>query len=83
MFFGDIKYDPVRDLQPVDSTGAVDLAKAHAMGSLPSNIESGDLLYNEIDDPRSIGARPSDVFEAAQASKAISGYVPPKANAAE
>lgn len=78
MFQNDLKYDPIKDLQPVDQTGSVDLAKAHAMGSLPSNVESGDLLYNEIDDPRSIGARPSDVFEAAQASKAISGYVPPK-----
>lgn len=74
----DLIYNPVRDLQPVDPFGAVDLVTAHAMHSLPSNIESGDLLYNEIDDPRSIGVRPSDVFEAAQASKAISGYVPPK-----
>lgn len=78
MIQDNIEYDPIRDLQPVDQVGAVDLVKAHAMGSLPSNIESGDLLYNEIDDPRSIGARPSDTFEAAQASKAIANYVPPK-----
>lgn len=77
MIQDNIGYNPVRDIQPVDPVGAVDLVTAHAMHTLPSNIESGDLLYNEIDDPRSIGARPRDAFEAAQAAKAITSYVPP------
>lgn len=71
-------YDPVRDIQAVSQTGAVDLAKANAMSSIPASLSAEQLSYNEIDDPRSIAGRPSDVFEAAQASKAITAYVPPK-----
>lgn len=69
-------FDPVRDVQAVVQDGFVDLARANAMSSLPSSIQATDLMYNEIDDPNSIGARPRDTFEAAQASKVITEYKP-------
>lgn len=71
-------YDPTRDLRAVDQTGFVDLAVANSMNSLPANITAHELSFNGIEDPNSIGLRPSDQFEAAQASKAIVDYVPPK-----
>lgn len=74
-------FNPLRDVKAVEQTGFVDLAKANAMNSLPSQIQSSPLSYNLIDDPRSIAGRPSDVFEAAAAAKAISGYKPPKKDA--
>lgn len=76
------EFDPKRDIQAVDPTGGFDLAKAHAMSSVPANIAADDLQFNEIDDPRSIGGRPSDNFEAAQMSKSVLSYKAPQ-NAAE
>lgn len=81
MLFENVKFNPVRDVQAVEPAGFVDLAKANSMNAIPATLAADDLSYNEIDDPRSIGGRPSDVFEAAQASKAILSYVPPKNNA--
>lgn len=78
MIIKECPFNPLRDLAAVEPSGYVDLVKANAMNSLPANIASDDLSYNEIDDPRSIGFRPSDVFEAAQAAKATLSYVPPK-----
>lgn len=71
------KYDPVRDIRAVSQTGYVDLAKANALSSVPASISAEQLSFNEIDDPRSIAGRPSDVFEAAQAAKVIAGYKAP------
>lgn len=72
------KYDPIKDISPVDPTGWVDLAQANAMNSLPANLQVEQLSFNEIEDPNSIGGRPSDVFEAAAMSKSIADYVPEK-----
>lgn len=71
-------YDPVRDLQDVEQNGWVDLAKANALGSVPSDLDASDLQFNEIDDPNSILGRPRDSFESAQMAKSIADYVPPK-----
>lgn len=79
----DCKYDPVRDIEAVTQTGYIDLAKANAMSSIPASLSAEQLMYNEIDDPRSIAGRPSDVFEAAQASKVIAGYKAPEKAADE
>lgn len=70
-------YDPIRDIKAVSQTGFVDIVKANSMNSLPANLNCDSLVYNEIDDPRSIGYRPRDCFEHAQGSKAVSDYVPP------
>lgn len=71
-------YDPIRDIKPVSQTGFVDIVKANSMNSLPSNLNCETLVYNEIDDPRSIAGRPRDSFESAQGAKAITDYTPPK-----
>lgn len=71
-------YNPISDVAPVEQSGYIDLAAANAASSIPSDIANSELRYNEIDDPNSIAGRPSDVFEAAQASTVIAGYKPPK-----
>lgn len=71
-------YNPVTDFAPVEQSGYIDLAAANAASSIPADIANSELRYNEIDDPNSIAGRPSDVFEAAQASKVIAGYKAPK-----
>lgn len=70
------KFNLTKDLKEVDQSGWIDLASANALSSIPANISNVDLAFNGIEDPRSIGLRPSDTFEAAQASVVISGYKP-------
>lgn len=72
------KYNSKCDLQKVDQTGYVDLAAANAESTIPAGIALSEEKFNGIDDPRSIGVRPGDQFEAAQAAKVITGYKPPK-----
>lgn len=71
-------YNPERDIKAVSQTGFVDIVKANSMNSLPANLNCDALVYNEIEDPRSIAGRPRDSFEHAQGSKAVADYVPPK-----
>lgn len=66
-----IVYDPQFDIQAVDQTGFVDLALAHASGSVPAILDFDSVNYNEIDNPNSISGRPSDTFEGMQAGKAL------------
>lgn len=80
MYIESCKFDPVKDIQAVEQTGWVDLAKANAMNSIPAQLQAADLSYNGVEDPNSIAGRPSDLFEAAQAHKAIVGYKPPQKN---
>lgn len=72
------EYNPVTDFAPVEQSGYIDLAAANVASSIPADIANSELRYNEIDDPNSIAGRPSDVFEAAQASTVISSYKAPK-----
>lgn len=72
------KYNPVVDIQAVEQEGFLDLTAANAAGSVPANLNGSEGLSNGIEDPNSIGVRPRDIFEANQAAKAISDYVPPK-----
>ena len=76
MVQSNLVYDPDKDLLKVTQSGWVDLARANALNSIPQNISNVDLSFNGIDDPRSIGMRPSDQFEAAAAARAISEYKP-------
>lgn len=73
----DCVYDPVKDIQPVDQFGFVDIVKANANSAIEDPIQIVDERYNGIEDPRSIGVRPADQFEAMQANKAIVGYKAP------
>ena len=76
MIQSDLVYNPSKDLHKVVQSGWVDLARANALSSIPQNISNVDLNFNGIEDPRSIGLRPSDQFEAAAAARAISDYKP-------
>lgn len=75
----DCKYNPARDLKPVDENGWLDLASAYVNKTVPSDLVSQETDYNDIDDPESIAGKPSDVFDAlmfdksVQASKAKEG----------
>ena len=73
-------YDPERDIQAVDQTGYVDLKKANAESVVPAVEGLTEERFNGIDDPNSIGSRPSDVFEQMQANKAIVGYKAPSSS---
>lgn len=72
------KFNPVKDIMAVEQFGFVDIVKANATGVVDTPLDSEDLRYNGIEDPRSIGARPADIFEAMQANVAISGYTNPE-----
>lgn len=71
-------YNPERDIQAVEQTGFVDLKAANVSSSIPAIDGLEDERYNGIEDPRSIGTRPSDQFEAMQANKSIAGYKAPE-----
>lgn len=64
-------FDPVRDLQPVDQYGFVDLKTALDSGVVPSQVAESDEDYNGIDDPQKILGKPSDIFEAMDTQKAL------------
>lgn len=71
-------FNPVCDIAPVEQSGFIDLAAANAASSIPAGIANQELSFNEIDDPNSIGGRPSDEFEAAQMNSVIASYKAPK-----
>lgn len=70
-------YNPAKDIMAVEQFGFVDIVKANATGVVDTPLDSEDSRYNGIEDPRSIGARPSDIFEAMQANVAITGFKNP------
>lgn len=73
-------FDVERDIQAVEQVGFVDLKAANVSSSIPAIDGIEEERYNGIDDPRSIGARPSDQFEAMQANKSIVGYNAPSSD---
>lgn len=75
------KYNPARDIKPVVQSGFIDLVQANRLSSVPSSINVEEKPYNGIEDPRSIGGRPSDVFDAMQMAKSIAGYKAPSSAA--
>lgn len=64
-------FDPVKDLTPVDQFGFVDLKVALAESVVPSQMPGADSDYNGIDDPGQVLGKPSDIFEALDAQKAL------------
>lgn len=70
-------YNPERDIQVVDPTGYVDLVKANQNSSIDVPLALVEAQYNNIEDPKSVGTRPSDVFEEMQANRAIVDYKAP------
>lgn len=75
------KYDEVRDLVAVDQYGFVDLQKMNVTSTIDVDIALQEERFNNIEDPRSIAARPSDEFELQQANKVISEYKAPDSGA--
>lgn len=73
-----IEYDALRDIMPVSQTGFVDLAKANATSEIDVPVAVEDERYNGIENPNSIGERPSDVFEQMQANKTIVDFQLPQ-----
>lgn len=57
-------YNPLRDLNPVDQVGFVDLRDAYVNHSLPGNLSVTLEDYNGVDDPSSLIGCSRDVFEA-------------------
>lgn len=76
-------YDPQRDIMAVDPTGYVDLVKANQTSQIDVPVALQDEKFNDIEDPRSIGGRPSDEFDLMAMNKSIVDYVPPKKDGAE
>lgn len=71
MIVKDIKYDPVRDLKPVDQFGFIDLKSALDSSVVPSQLPDSDSDYNGIDEPAQVLGKPHDIFEAMDAQKAF------------
>lgn len=71
MIVESIKFDPVRDLTPVDQYGFIDLKSALENSVVPSQMPGSDEDYNGIDDPSKILGTPRDIFEAMDAQKAV------------
>ena len=64
-------FNPVCDVQQVSPEGALDLAQAYSLGSIPSNLTSDVTDFNDIEDPASIAGKPDDVFSGLQAGKVV------------
>ena len=71
------EYNPERDLCTVEQFGYVDLQKANATSTVDVEVSVLEERFNNIDDPRSIGDRPSDIFEEMQANTVIVNYKAP------
>lgn len=71
MIVTDCKYDPVRDLAPVEQFGFIDLKTALSESVVPSQMPDSDADYNGIDDPDKILGKPADIFDAIDSQKAI------------
>lgn len=74
MRVGDCRYNPVKDCSPVSQTGFIDLKKAFANNSIPSQIVGQDTDYNGIEEPGSILGRPFDIFEAMEMESYVKSY---------
>lgn len=77
------KYDPERDIAEVNDYGFVDIVKANQTSTIDAPLALQEKQFNGIEDPRSIGDRPSDEFEMIQANHVILGYKEPASEASE
>lgn len=71
MIVEECKFDPVRDLSPVEQFGFIDLKTALENSVVPSQMPGADEDYNGIDDPSKVLGIPRDVFEAMDAQSAL------------
>lgn len=66
----DCRYDPVRDIAPVEQFGFIELRSALAESIVPSQMPDSETDYNGIDEPDKVLGKPHDIFEAIDAQKA-------------
>lgn len=71
MVFYNCTYDPVRDKQPVDQFGFIDLKSAMVTSVVPTQMPGAETDYNGIDDPSKVLGKPHDIFEAMDTQKAL------------
>lgn len=64
-------FNPVCDLKPVEQYGFIDLKTALDSCVVPSQMPDSETDYNGIEEPEQIAGKPSDIFEAIDAQKAI------------
>lgn len=64
-------YNPVRDMNPVDQFGYVDLESAYRNGVVPATVENEDIKYNNQTDPSFIGSVPRDKFDAYEYTRSV------------
>lgn len=70
MDIGDISFNPKVDIAEVDQFGYVDLNDAFRNGVVRGDLSVVDEDYNDIEDPRLVGAKPRDSFEAIEMGRA-------------
>lgn len=66
MIQGDLLYDPVKDIAPVDQNGYIDLVQAFEDRVIPSDISGGELEFTDCEDTDSLLPRAEDVFDQIQ-----------------
>lgn len=64
-------FNPVRDMNPVDQFGYVDLESAYRNGVVPATVENEDIKYNNQTDPAMIGSVPRDKFDAYEYTRSV------------
>lgn len=60
----DLLFNPKSDSADVDQFGFIDLREAYMKHIIPADVAEGNDNYNDMDEPDTVGAKPSDVFEA-------------------
>lgn len=64
------RFDPVRDIAPVEQFGFIDLKSALENSVVPSQLPDSEADYNGAEDPESVLGKPHDVFEAIDMQRA-------------
>lgn len=71
MVYDDFRFDPRRDIAPVDQFGFIDLKVALDSSSVPSQMPDSEQDYNGIEEPEMVLGKPRDIFEAIDSQKAF------------
>lgn len=61
--YKDLQFNPKADTAEVDQFGFVDLCDAYVKHMIPAEAGEGNDNYDDVDEPDSIGRKPSDIFE--------------------
>lgn len=78
MIVTNIEYNPLTDVSLVDQFGYVDINECIATNTVPAGLNPTDESYNGLDDPNSIGGKPSDVFDGISMARSLSSRQSPE-----